>query len=88
MITRRARCSTHRSAFRARAARASLRPAEASADGTTTIYFSPTQPAGVKRGNWIQTDPAKGWFTILRLYSPAEPFFTKAWRPSEVELVR
>ncbi len=62
--------------------------AEASADGTTTIYFSPTQPAGVKRGNWIQTDPAKGWFTILRLYSPAEPFFTKAWRPSEVELVR
>jgi hypothetical protein len=62
--------------------------AEANADGTTTIYFSPTQPAGVKRGNWIQTDPAKGWFTILRLYNPAEPFFTKAWRPSEVELVR
>ena len=61
--------------------------AEAGVDGTTTIYFSPTQPAGVKRGNWIQTDPAKGWFTILRLYSPAEPFFTKAWRPSEVELV-
>jgi hypothetical protein len=62
--------------------------AEANADGTTTIYFGPTQPAGVKRGNWIQTDPKKGWFTILRLYSPAEPFFTKAWRPSEVELVK
>jgi hypothetical protein len=27
-------------------------------------------------------------FTILRLYSPLEPFFTKAWPPSELELVR
>jgi len=40
-----------------------------------------------KRGNWIQTDPQKGWFTYLRLYSPLESFFTKTWRPSEVELV-
>ena len=48
----------------------------------------PTQPAGIERGNWIQTDPKKGWFTILRLYSPLEPFFAKTWRPSEVELVR
>jgi len=62
--------------------------AEAAADGSTTVYFGPTQPAGVKRGNWIQTDPKKGWFTILRLYSPLEPFFTKQWRPSEIELVR
>ena len=62
--------------------------AEASPDGSTTVYFSPKQPDGVKRGNWIQTDPNKGWFTILRLYSPLEPFFTKAWRPSEIELVR
>jgi len=28
------------------------------------------------------------WFTILRLYSPLEPFFTKEWRLSEIELVR
>jgi len=62
--------------------------AKAGADGSTTIYFSPAQPAGVDRGNWIQTDPRKGWFTILRLYSPTEPFFTRAWRPSEIELVR
>ena len=62
--------------------------AKASAGRSPTIYFSPTQPAGVERGNWIQTDPKKGWFTLLRLYSPLEPFFTKAWRPSEVELVR
>jgi hypothetical protein len=62
--------------------------AEASADGSTTIYFGPKQPDGVKRGNWIQTDPKKGWFTLLRLYSPLEPFFTKTWRPSEIEPVK
>jgi hypothetical protein len=62
--------------------------AEQNADGSTTIYFGPEQPGGVARGNWIQTRPGKGWFTILRLYSPLEPFFTKEWRPSEIELVR
>ena len=46
--------------------------AEPNADGSTTVYFSPKQPEGVKRGNWIQTDPNKGWFTILRLYSPLD----------------
>jgi hypothetical protein len=62
--------------------------ASASADGSTTVYFSPKQPAGVKRGNWIQTMPGKGYFPMLRLYSPLEPFFAKTWRPSEVELVK
>jgi len=62
--------------------------AEADASGATTVYFSPTQPEGVKRGNWIQTTPGKGWFVILRLYSPLEPFFDKSWRPSEIELVK
>jgi hypothetical protein len=62
--------------------------AEASADGSTTVYFGPAQPAGVKRGNWVQTMPGKGWFTILRLYSPLESFFTKEWRISEIEMVR
>jgi hypothetical protein len=61
--------------------------ATANADGSTTVHFAPTQPNGVARGNWIQTTPGKGWFTVLRLYSPLEPFFTKTWRPSEIELV-
>ena len=46
------------------------------------------QVPGVKPGNWIQTMPGKGWSTLLRLYSPLELFFTKEWRPSEIELVR
>lgn len=62
--------------------------AEAGADGSTTVWFSPGQPDGVARGNWIQTDPAKGWFTILRLYSPLPPFFDKSWRAGEIELVQ
>ena len=61
--------------------------AEPNADGSTTVYFGPKQPDGVRRGNWIQTMPDKGWFVILRLYSPLEPFFDKSWRISEVELV-
>lgn len=58
------------------------------ADGATTIYFGPTQPDGVDRGNWIQTMPGKGWFTILRLYSPLPSFFDKTWRPTEIEAVQ
>jgi hypothetical protein len=58
------------------------------AEGSTTIYFSPERPRNVKEGNWIQTDPEKGWFTILRLYSPLESFFDKSWRPGEIELVK
>ena len=41
--------------------------AKPNADESTTVYFAPTQPAGVERGNWIQTDPKKGWFTFLSL---------------------
>ena len=62
--------------------------AEPNPDGSTTIYFSATQPAGVKRGNWIQTVPGKSFIPCLRLYSPLEPFFAKQWQPSEVELVK
>ena len=62
--------------------------AVANADGSTTIYISPTQPDGVGRGNWIQSVPGKGYFVCWRLYSPLESFFDKSWRPSEVEPVK
>jgi hypothetical protein len=55
-------------------------------DGSTTVYFGPEKPGGVSEGNWIQTAPGKGWNAILRFYSPLEPFFSKTWRPSEIEL--
>lgn len=61
--------------------------AEAAEDGSTTIWFSPEQPDGVARGNWIQTDPEKGWVTLLRLYSPMPAFFDKSWQPTDVTVV-
>jgi len=62
-------------------------PAATAGDGgATTVHFSPTRPDGVAGGNWIQTIPGKGWFGILRLYSPGQPFFDRSWRPTEVDL--
>jgi hypothetical protein len=58
------------------------------ADSSVDVWFGPSKPADAKDGFWIQTMPGKGWFTILRLYSPLEPFFTKTWRPSEIEMVK
>ena len=59
--------------------------ATADDDGSTTVVFSPERPADTPEGNWIQTDPDKGWFAILRLYSPLQSYFDKSWRPSEME---
>jgi hypothetical protein len=60
----------------------------ANEDGSTVIYFGPKRPDDVKEGNWIQTVPGKGWFVILRLYSPLETFFDKTWRPGEIDEVK
>lgn len=60
--------------------------AKENADGSVTVTFAPQRPAGVEEGNWIQTAPGKGWFVLLRLYSPTATFFDKTWRPGEVEL--
>ncbi len=57
------------------------------ADGSVDVYFGPKAPKGMEN-NWIQTIPGKGWFMILRLYGPLEPWFDKTWRPGEIELVK
>jgi hypothetical protein len=56
-------------------------------DGSIDLYFGPKAPAG-KEANWIQTIPGKGWFSVLRLYSPTEAWYDKTWRPGEIELVK
>jgi len=56
-------------------------------DGSIDLYFGPRAPAG-KEANWTQTVPGKGWFCLLRLYSPTEAWFDKTWRPGEIELVK
>jgi hypothetical protein len=57
------------------------------ADGSVDVYFGPQTPAG-KETNWLQTVPGKGWFIILRLYGPLEPWFDQTWRPGEIEEVK
>jgi hypothetical protein len=51
------------------------------------VTFAPEQPSDSPDGNWIQTDEDKGFFVILRCYSPLESYFDKSWRPSEIEAV-
>jgi hypothetical protein len=55
-------------------------------DGSVDLYIGPKAPAG-KEANWLQTVPGKGWFSLLRLYSPTEAWFDKTWRPGEIELL-
>ena len=54
-------------------------------DGSVDLYFGPEAPAG-KEKNWTQTVPGKGWFVLIRLYGPLEPWFDKTWQPGEFEL--
>ena len=59
---------------------------QANPDGSYTVWFAPTAPAG-KEGNWVQTMPGKSWSVLVRLYGPLEPWFDKSWKPSDIELV-
>jgi len=52
-------------------------------DGSYTIWFGPDAPVA-HEPNWIQTVPGKGWFPLLRLYGPLQPWFDKTWQPSEI----
>ena len=54
------------------------------ADKSVDVYFGPKPPPG-KESNWVQTMPGKGWFVILRLYGPLQPWFDKTWQPGEIE---
>ena len=55
-------------------------------DGSVDLYYGPDAPEGME-ANWTQTVPGKGWFVVLRLYSPTEPWYDKSWRPGEIELI-
>jgi hypothetical protein len=60
---------------------------EQSADGSTDLYLGPSAPAGKER-NWLKTIPGKGYFTILRLYSPTQPAIDKSWKPDDIVKVQ
>ncbi len=52
--------------------------------GSIELYLGPRAPAG-KESNWLATVPGKGYFAILRLYSPLEPALDGSWRPGDLE---
>jgi hypothetical protein len=55
------------------------------ADGSVDITFGPTKPEG--GGNWIETVPGKGFFPMMRFYSPTEAYFDKTWKLEDVVAV-
>ena len=63
----------------------SVKEVMVNADGSVDVYFGPVAPKGLE-SNWVQTIPGRGWFMILRLYGPLEPWFDKSWRPGEITL--
>ncbi len=44
--------------------------------------------ADAMRSVWIQTDPNKGWFQMLRFYFPAKAVFDKTSQAGETEKVK
>jgi hypothetical protein len=54
-------------------------------DGSVDLHFGPKAPEGMER-NWVETIPGKGWFALIRLYGPLEPWFDKTWQPGEFVL--
>lgn len=57
---------------------------EINADGTIDLYFGPEAPAGME-SNWLATVPDRGFFAILRFYSPTEKAFDGSWKASDFE---
>ena len=59
----------------------------ANADGSIDMYFGPEAPKGLEK-NWLKTVSGEGFFAILRLYGPKEPFFDQSWKPGDLEKFR
>jgi hypothetical protein len=56
-------------------------------DGSTDLYLGPKSPV-CKESNWLATVPGKGYFAILRLYSPTEAAINKTWKPGDITKVK
>lgn len=55
---------------------------QVNADGTIDLYVGAKAPAG-KEQNWLAAVPGRGFFAIIRLYSPTEGAFDGSWKPSD-----
>ncbi|CAG4889748.1 DUF1254 domain-containing protein [Paraburkholderia saeva] len=57
------------------------------ADQSTTLYIGPKAPKG-EEGNWLATEPGRGFFAILRLYAPTQPAIDGSWKPGDIERIK
>jgi hypothetical protein len=70
-----------------RASRSSQIPEmQKNGDGSVDVWFGPRAPAGGD-GNWVPTDPQRGFELMFRLYAPKKQFFDKAWVLPDLERV-
>jgi len=60
---------------------------EVNADGSVDIHFGPNEPTGGAK-NWIETVPGVGWFPLLRVYGPLQPYFDNTWKPDDIVEVK
>jgi hypothetical protein len=67
-------------------ARSSLDKLKTNADGSIDLYFGPagSAPKGME-ANWIETLPAKGFYPMMRFYSPKAGLFDGTWKLPDVE---
>jgi hypothetical protein len=70
-------------------ARSSLDNLKTNADGSIDLYFGPagSAPAGFE-ANWIETIRGKGFYPMMRFYSPKEGLFDGTWKLPDVESLK
>ena len=70
-------------------AHSSLDKLKANADGSVDLYFGPagTAPASLEV-NWIETRPGKGFYPMMRFYTPKAGLFDGTWKLPDIELMK
>jgi hypothetical protein len=70
-------------------ARSSLDKLKTNEDGSVDLYLGPagSAPAGLE-ANWIETLSGKGFYPMMRFYSPKEGLFDGTWKLPDIELVK
>jgi hypothetical protein len=69
------------------AAHSSYDKLKTNADGSIDLYFGPKAPAGLE-ANWIETVPGKGFYPMMRFYSPKAGLFDGTWKLPDIEAVK
>jgi len=71
------------------AARSSLDKLKTNADGSIDLHFGPagSAPAGLE-SNWIETVPGKGFYPMMRFYSPTAGLFDGTWKLPDIEVMK